>query len=99
MTETESAPYTAAQDASIPVGTVIPGLLIPKSSPLDGSDVLCAAHWAANRWTLTARRKLDTGNAASIPIRKGTYMFVAVFDHTAARHTRHIRPIKLEVGR
>ncbi|MDB5652106.1 MAG: hypothetical protein JWL62_3626 [Hyphomicrobiales bacterium] len=99
MTETESVPYTAAQDAAIPVGTVIPGLLIPKSAPLDSSDVLCAAHWAANRWTLTARRKLHTGNTASIPIQKGTSMFVAVFDHTAARHTRHIRPIKLEIAR
>ena len=97
MTDAESVPYSTPLDAVIPVGTIIPGLLLPQAIPVDNADVLCAAKWAANRWTLTARRRLDTGRTSDVPIRKGTYMFVAVFDHTVARHTRHIRPIRLEV--
>ena len=98
MTSGGSVPYSPMLDALIPVGAIIPGLLAPDARPFEPDDVACAAQWAAGRWTLIARRKLDTTSADDIAIRSGTHLFVAVFDHTVARHTRHIRPIKLEVA-
>jgi hypothetical protein len=57
------------------------------------------ARWASGRWSLEAVRRLDTGSSYDTPITTGAYMRVSVFDHTQSRHTRHIRPIRLEVNR
>ena len=32
-----------------------------------------------------------------VPLKSGTFMRVAAFDHSQIRHTRHVRPIRLEV--
>jgi len=32
-----------------------------------------------------------------VPIKTGVFMRVAAFDHSQIRHTRHVRPIRLEV--
>jgi hypothetical protein len=42
-------------------------------------------------------RRLDTGSAVDVPIESGVFMRVAAFDHSQIRHTRHVRPIRLEV--
>lgn len=99
MSEAESVPYTREQDAKIPVGTVIPGVLIAGNYGGDRADVRGAARWAAGHWSLEAVRKLDTGSKFDTPIVTGAYMRVSVFDHTQSRHTRHIRPVRLEVNR
>ena len=57
----------------------------------------CAARWLAGRWTLEVSRRLNTGSKFDIPIATGVSMWVAAFDHSQTRHTRHLRPIKLEV--
>jgi hypothetical protein len=97
MTEAESVPYSRERDAKIPVGTVVPGVIISGTYSGDRADVRCAARWAAGRWTLEAVRRLDTGSRYDIPIKTGTYMRVSAFDHTQIDHTRHVRPIRLEV--
>jgi len=97
MTEEESVPYSREQDAKIPIGTVVPGVIISGSFSGDRADVRCAARWAAGRWALEVRRRLDTGSRYDVPIRTGTFMRVAAFDHTQISHTRHVRPIRLEV--
>jgi hypothetical protein len=61
------------------------------------SDVQCHARWSAGRWTLLAQRKLDTHSGNDAVISDKTHMWVGVFDHTAANHTRHIRPLRLEM--
>ncbi|MCW2285396.1 cytochrome b subunit of formate dehydrogenase [Rhodoblastus acidophilus] len=98
MREDESTPYTADMDARIPVGAIIPGMIAtpPRAKP---SDVFCTARWAAGRWTLLAQRKLDTKQDDDIVLGDQTFMWVGVFDHTPANHTRHIRPFKLEMQR
>jgi hypothetical protein len=55
------------------------------------------ARWAAGRWTLIAERRLDTHRPDDVVIGNGTFIWVGVFDHTLSRHTRHIRPIQLEL--
>jgi Ethylbenzene dehydrogenase len=99
LTDAESVPYSAALDASIPTGCVIPGVLISGSYSGDRADLRGAAKWAAGRWSLEAVRRLDTGSTYDTPITTGSYLRVAVFDHAQSRHTRHIRPIRLEVNR
>lgn len=97
MTESESTPYSAEVDDRIPIGTVIPGVIVSGTFSGDRADVRCAARWAAGRWTLEVTRKLDTHSKYDVPIKTGTFMRVAAFDHTQIRHTRHMRPIRLEV--
>jgi hypothetical protein len=97
MTEQESVPYSAELDADIPNGSVIPGVIVAGDFSGDRADVRCAARWASGHWALEVARRLDTGSVYDVPIRTGVFMRVAAFDHSQIRHTRHVRPIRLEV--
>jgi hypothetical protein len=97
MTEAESTPYFRDVDAQIPIGTVIPGAIIAGEYSGDRAHVRCAARWAAGRWVLEVTRRLDTKSQYGIPISTGTFMRVAAFDHSQIRHTRHVRPIRLQL--
>ena len=95
----DSAPYSREHDSRIPTGTIIPGVLISGTYGGDRAHIRGRAKWASGRWSLELVRRLDTGSKYDTPIATGAYMRVAVFDHTQSRHTRFIRPIRLEVNR
>lgn len=97
MLDADSEPYSAEKDATIPVGTVIPSTLI--AGPYDGSraDIKAFARWSDGHWTLMASRALDTKQPDDAVMRSGLFMWVAVFDHNQTRHTRHMRPVRLEL--
>jgi len=97
MTEIESVPYSRELDSRIPLGAVVPGVIVSGAYSGDRADVRCAARWAAGRWALEVQRRLDTGSPYDVPIGTGTFMRVAAFDHTQISHTRHVHPIRLEV--
>ena len=97
MTEAESIPYSADLDARIPVGTVIPGVIISGEFTGDRADVRCAARWASGHWALEVARRLDTHSRYDVALKSGIFMRVAAFDHSQIRHTRHVQPIRLEV--
>jgi hypothetical protein len=97
MTEAESLPYTPELDSGIPPGTVLPGVIIAGEFSGDRADVRCAARWASGHWALEVARRLDTGSQYDVPLRSGIFMRVAAFDHSQIRHTRHVRPIRVEV--
>jgi cytochrome b subunit of formate dehydrogenase len=97
MTEAESQPYTPELDSQIPKGTIVPGVIIAGQFSGDRADVRCMARWASGRWALEVARRLDTHSKYDVPIETGTFMRVAAFDHSQIRHTRHVRPIYLEV--
>lgn len=97
MTQAESAPFTAELDRFVPIGTVVPGVIIAGEFSGDRADVRCAARWASGHWALEVARRLDTHSGYDVPLRSGTFMRVAAFDHSQIRHTRHVRPIRLEV--
>ena len=99
MTPEESNPYSPELDAKIPVGTIIPGVIIPYDNTDDRGHVHGGAKWKDGYWTLETVRALDTGTKYDIPFVPGKvlYMWVSVFDHTQTRHTRHMRPVKLVV--
>jgi hypothetical protein len=97
MTEAESDPYTSDRDRQIPVGTVLPGVIISGDFTGDRADVRCAARWASGHWALEVARRLDVTSQYDVPLKTGVFMRVSAFDHTQIRHTRHVRPIRLEV--
>ena len=97
MTAEETVPYTSEVDRLIPVGTVLPGVIISGEYAGDRADVRCAARWASGHWALEVARRLETKSQYDVPLKTGVFMRVAAFDHTQIRHTRHVRPIRLEV--
>jgi len=97
MTQEETVPYSAALDANVPDGTVLPSIIVPEKLEMSATSVRGAARWAAGRWTLEIARRLYTGSANDIAIKSGVLMWVAAFDHSEKRHTRHLRPFRLEV--
>jgi Ethylbenzene dehydrogenase len=99
MTSDETVPYTSEVDRLIPVGTVLPGVIITGEYAGDRADVRCAARWASGHWSLEVARRLETRSEYDVPLRSGVFMRVAAFDHSQIRHTRHVRPIRLEVER
>jgi cytochrome b subunit of formate dehydrogenase len=99
MLDNETVPYSAEADAKIPVGTIIPGVLIVGEYSGDRNDVKGSAHWADGHWTLVTSRDLKTGSKYDQDFVPGRdlYMWVSVFDHTQTRHTRHTRPVRVIV--
>ena len=63
----------------------------------DRADIRCAARWASDYWALEVKRRLDASSKFDVPIRTGVSMRLAAFDHSQIRHSRHVRPIRLEV--
>jgi hypothetical protein len=98
MTPDESVPYTPELDAGIPLGTVIPGVIIPGDNTGDRAHVHGGAKWKDGYWTLETTRALATGSQYDIDFTttEPLYVWVSVFDHNQTRHTRHMRPVRLE---
>ena len=94
--ESEAVPYSEEADRTIPPGTLLPGV-ISRNIETRWPELLCSAQWSAGRWTLVASRPVAATNLHDVPLNQAAYMWVAAFDHVPARHTRHVRPIKLEV--
>ena len=97
MTPEESDPYSPELDARIPLGTIIPGVIIPFDNTDDRGHVHGGAKWKDGHWTLETVRALDTGSKFDIPfvVGKDLFMWVSVSDHTQTRHTRHMRPVRI----
>jgi cytochrome b561 len=97
MTDTETVPYSAELDATIPVGTVLPAVLISGNYEGDRADLRGVAKWKDGHWTLETARALKTGSKFDHDFVPGRdlYMWVNVFDHTQIRHTRHARPVRI----
>lgn len=97
MNENDTVAYSEEADLGFPVGSLIPGVIASGRPSGDRADIRCAAHWAAQRWTLEIARRLDTGSEADIVIGNRTAFRVAGFDHSQIGHTRQIRAIQLEL--
>jgi hypothetical protein len=95
--DSETVPYSAEVDATIPVGTVLPGVLIGSNYDGDRADLRGAAQWKDGHWQLETVRALKTGSKFDHDLVPGRdlYLWVNVFDHTQIRHTRHARPVRI----
>ncbi len=92
----DTVPYTPELD-TYPVGTVLPSVLIDKPFVGDRGDVTAVGTWKDGWWRLEATRKLDTQSKFDLPMQSGIYLWVAVFDHTQTRHSRHLHPVRIEI--
>jgi hypothetical protein len=97
LLDSEAVPYSAEADAAIPVGTVIPGVLIKGEYAGDRAHVRAGARWENGYWTLEVSRDLRTNSPTDQNFEPGRdlFMWVSVFDHTQTRHTRHVRPVRV----
>jgi cytochrome b subunit of formate dehydrogenase len=97
MFENETEPYTKEADAKIPVGTVMPGVLIMGEYQGDRADLVGGSRWKDGFWTLELQRTLKTGSKFDKDFVPGQdiYMWVSVFDHVQTRHSRHPRPVRV----
>ncbi|WP_375460808.1 ethylbenzene dehydrogenase-related protein [uncultured Enterovirga sp.] len=93
----DTVPYSAELDATVPVGTVMPGVLITGEYTGGRGGISSSADWADNHWTLVAKRRLKTGSKYDKDFTPGSryYLWVSAFDHTQTRHTRHVRPVEV----
>ena len=97
MTVSESVAYSPDGDAAVPPGTAIPGVVAADRFEARRDDVRGFGRWAAGRWTLELVRRLKTGSAYDVDIADGVLLWVAAFDHSEKRHTRHLRPFQLKL--
>lgn len=97
MFENETEPYSKDLDDKIPVGTILPGVLIMGNYEGDRAQVRGAAKWKDGHWTLELSRDLRTGSQYDHDIVPGRdlYFWFNVFDHNQTRHTRHQRPVRV----
>jgi hypothetical protein len=97
MTASESVDYSSVADAALPLGSIIPGIVVPDKFEAKPDDVRGFGRWAAGRWTLELVRRLKTGSSYDVEIADGVLLWVAAFDHSEKRHTRHLRPFQLQL--
>lgn len=97
MARADVQAFTAAADAAIPVGTVIPSIVYDTPFAGDRGDVSAHAQWKDGWWTLEASRLLFTGSKFDQSLQTGNFMWVSVFDHNQVRHTRHIQPLQIKL--
>jgi hypothetical protein len=99
MTEAETVPYSKEGDDAIPVGTVLPGVLISGDYEGDRAHLHGGSRWKDGFWTLELVRDLQTGSQYDVDFtpEKELFAWVSVFDHSQTRHTRHMRPVKIEL--
>lgn len=95
MYEHETVEYSEEVDAGIPVGTMLPGVLIQGEYQGSRADLNSGAKWKDGYWTLEIVRDIDTGNKQDLKMEDGLFVYVSVFDHNQIRHTRHSRPVRL----
>ncbi|MGD2116996.1 MAG: ethylbenzene dehydrogenase-related protein [Chromatiales bacterium] len=93
----DTKPYMKEHDR-YSIGTILPGVLIKEPMGWDRGQVQASGSWREGVWRLEMKRKLDTGSKFDVPIQDGTYLWVAVFDHTQTRHSRHLRPVRLHLS-
>jgi cytochrome b561 len=99
MLESETVPFSAEADEAIPVGTVIPGIVIRGPFTGDRGQVAAGGQWQDGHWTVELSRDLVSGSPYDQDFVAGRplFLWVAVFDHNETRHTRHPRPVRIEI--
>jgi Ethylbenzene dehydrogenase len=94
LTQDDSVAYSNDLD-TYPIGTLLPSVLINGPYQGDCGDVFAVGTWTNGHWRLAVSRKLDTGSQYDVVIKDGIYLWVAAFDRTQARHSRHQQPVKI----
>lgn len=94
LTWDDTKPYSKYDD-NYAIGAVLPGVLIKPKRVGDRADVVAHGRWQDGYWHLEIKRALDTGSPFDVALNNQTYLWFAVFDRTQTRHSRHLRPVRL----
>ena len=101
MMDNEVIPYSKEEDDKIPLGSVIPGVVLKNGGKYTGERgaLNAAAKWADGKWTLIVSRLMKPVGKYDTSFERGAAvnLYVAAYDHTQTRHTRHQRPVRLKV--
>ncbi|MCY4046375.1 MAG: ethylbenzene dehydrogenase-related protein [Cellvibrionales bacterium] len=93
----DTQPYHKQID-NYPVGTLMPSILhVSNQFEGDRGHVRAYAVWHQGVWSLEVFRKRQTHSTKDIDIMDGICLWVAAFDHSQIAHTRHTRPIQLDI--
>ena len=76
-------------------GAVVPSVVLRGPIEGDHGDVSAIGRWSDGTWRLEMKRDLNTASPYDVPISDGTYLWVAVFDHSQTRHSWHMRPLRI----
>ena len=93
----EARPYSSELDATFPDGSIVPSVMVRRPIEGDRADIAAVGRWSDGLWRLEMKRALDTGSTYDVALRDGTYLWVAVFDHSQTRHSWHMRPLRLRM--
>ncbi|MGI9509693.1 MAG: ethylbenzene dehydrogenase-related protein [Geminicoccaceae bacterium] len=98
LTGDDVVPFDPKAD-DLPIGTVLPSVVVEGSFAGDRGDVRAGADWQDGRWTLEVSRLLDTGSEHDVALspERDSYLWVAVFNHTQTRHSQHLHPLRLKL--
>lgn len=89
--------YEADKD-TFPPGTLMPSVLhLSNRFEGDRAHVRARGEWQDGRWSLELVRPLDTKSANDVVMQTGTCLWVSAFDHSQIAHTRHVRPVRLQL--
>lgn len=94
----ETQPYDPSLD-TYPVGTVMPSVVWMHPNEGDRADVRAAGVWKDGYWHLEMARNFETDSDYDRLIEDGIYLWFSSFDHSQTRHTYHLRPVRLKLGK
>lgn len=92
----DTKPYLPERD-HYSIGSVLPSVLIQEPMAWDRGQVQAEGTWVDGVWRLEMKRLLDTQSEYDVAIGDGVYLWVAVFDHTQTRHSRHLLPVRIRM--
>ena len=92
--------WTPAREAALPAGARVPGVVLYSRLNDDRGDVRAEAQWKEGRWTVELQRSLRTGTRHDTALQPGesVYAWFAPFDASQTGHSRHHRPVRLDLA-
>jgi hypothetical protein len=94
----QTQPYDKKID-DYPIGTIMPSVLWTTSNNGDRGDVRAAGKWHDGYWHLELYRNFSTQSVYDKTIDDGLYFWFSTFNHSQTKHTYHLRPLRLELGK
>lgn len=91
-------PYDRKID-DYPIGTIMPSVLWTYSNNGDRGNVRAAGKWHDGFWHLELYRNFASESEYDKLIEDGSYFWFSTFNHSQTRHTYHLRPLRLELGK
>ncbi len=94
----KTQPYDASLDV-YRTGALLPSVVWEYANNGDRGSVRAVGRWHAGFWHLEMYRNFASESEFDQEIKDGLYFWFSTFDHCQTRHTYHLRPLRLELGK